>query len=164
MVSEIIVGRPQYIEQLKKWQSQTDLIKIVTGVRRCGKSKLFYLYQMDLIFDKIADDSQIININLEDLMQTQKIGLEYDKENFLTDYNKLLDHIVKRLNPQKMNYVFIDEIQLLRDWQRVANTTYLAENYPDLDFVGLSYIKKYYGAHLKIIPFLSEYHTYFKDS
>lgn len=36
-------------------------------------------------------------------------------------------------------------------------TTYLAENYPDLDFVGLSYIKKYYGAHLKIIPFLSEY-------
>lgn len=43
-------------------------------------------------------------------------------------------------------------------------TTYLAENYPDLNFAGLSYIKKYYGAHLKIIPFLSEYHTYFKDS
>ena len=128
MVSERIVGRPQYIEQLKKWQSQTDLIKIVTGVRRCGKSKLFYLYQMDLIFDKIADDSQIININLEDLMQTQKIGLEYDKENFLTDYNKLLDHIVKHLNPQKMNYVFIDEIQLLRDWQRVANTLRLQNN------------------------------------
>ena len=42
-------------------------------------------------------------------------------------------------------------------------TTYLAENYPDLDFAGLSYIKKYYGAHLKIITFLSEYHTYFKD-
>ncbi len=83
MVSERIVGRPQYIEQLKKWQSQTDLIKIVTGVRRCGKSKLFYLYQFDLIVHKVADDSQIININLEDLMQTQKIGLEYDKENFL---------------------------------------------------------------------------------
>lgn len=128
MVSERIVGRPQYIEQLKKWQSQTDLIKIVTGVRRCGKSKLFYLYQMDLIFDKIADDSQIININLEDLMQTQKIGLEYDKENFLTDYNKLLNHIVKHLNPQKMNYVFIDEVQLLRDWQRVANTLRLQNN------------------------------------
>lgn len=128
MVSERIVGRPQYIEQLKKWQSQTDLIKIVTGVRRCGKSKLFYLYQFDLIVHKVADDSQIININLEDLMQTQKIGLEYDKENFLTDYNKLLDHIVKRLNPQKMNYVFIDEIQLLRDWQRVANTLRLQNN------------------------------------
>lgn len=128
MVSETIVGRPQYIEQLKKWQNQTDLIKIVTGVRRCGKSKLFSLYQFDLIIHKVADDSQIININLEDLMQTQKIGLEYDNENFLTDYNKLLDYIVKRLNSQKMNYVFIDEIQLLRDWQRVANTLRLQNN------------------------------------
>ena len=89
--TEKIVGRPQYIEQLKKWQSQTDLIKIVTGVRRCGKSKLFSLYQFDLVVHKIADDSQIININLEDLMQTQKIGLEYDQENFLTSYDKLLD-------------------------------------------------------------------------
>lgn len=128
MVSERIVGRPQYIEQLKKWQSQTDLIKIVTGVRRCGKSKLFYLYQQDLIANEVADDSQVININLEDLIQSQKIGLEYDAENFLIGYNKLLDYIVEHLNPQKMNYVFIDEIQLLRDWQRVANTLRLQDN------------------------------------
>lgn len=128
MVSEIIVDRPQYIEQLKKWQSQTDLIKIVTGVRRCGKSKLFYLYQFDLIVHKIADDNQIININLEDRMLTQKIGLEYDKENFLTSYDKLLDYIVKHLDPEKMNYVFIDEIQLLRDWQIAANTLRLQDN------------------------------------
>lgn len=128
MVSERMVGRPQYIEQLKKWQSQTDLIKIVTGVRRCGKSKLFYLYQFDLIVNNVADDSQIININLEDLMQTQKIGLEYDTENFLTGYEKLLNYVVKHLNPEKLNYVFIDEIQLLRDWQLVANTLRLQNN------------------------------------
>lgn len=91
--TEKIVGRPQYIEQLKKWQSQTDLIKIVTGVRRCGKSKLFSLYQFDLVVHKIADDNQIININLEDRILTQKIGLEYDKENFLTGYDKLLPYI-----------------------------------------------------------------------
>ena len=126
--TEKIVGRPQYIEQLKKWQSQTDLIKIVTGVRRCGKSKLFSLYQFDLVVHKIADDSQIININLEDLMQTQKIGLEYDQENFLTSYDKLLDYIIKHLNPQKMNYVFIDEVQLLRNWQIAANTLRLQNN------------------------------------
>lgn len=126
--TEKIVGRPQYIEQLKKWQSQTDLIKIVTGVRRCGKSKLFSLYQFDLVVHKIADDSQIININLEDLMQTQKIGLEYDQENFLTGYDKLLDYIIKHLNPQKMNYVFIDEVQLLRNWQIAANTLRLQNN------------------------------------
>ncbi len=125
---EIIIDRPQYIEQLRKWQSQPDLIKIVTGVRRCGKSKLFNLYQSDLIFSKIADDSQIISINLEDLMQTQKIGLQYDMENFLTDYNQLLDYVTKHLNPDKMNYVFIDEIQLLRNWPRVANTLRLQKN------------------------------------
>ncbi len=128
MVSERMVSRPQYIEQLKKWQSQTDLIKIVTGVRRCGKSKLFYLYQQDLIINKLVDDSQIININLEDLMQTREIGLDYDQENFLIDYNRLLDYVVVRLNPQKMNYVFIDEIQLLRDWTLVANTLRLQNN------------------------------------
>ena len=126
--TEKIVGRPQYIEQLKKWQSQTDLIKIVTGVRRCGKSKLFSLYQFDLVVHKIADDNQIININLEDRILTQKIGLEYDKENFLTGYDKLLDYIVKHLDPEKMNYVFIDEIQLLKDWQIAANTLRLQNN------------------------------------
>ena len=50
--SEIIIGRPQYLEQLKKWKNQPDLIKIITGVRRCGKSKLFYLYQFDLLANK----------------------------------------------------------------------------------------------------------------
>ena len=126
--SEKIVGRPQYIEQLKKWQGQSDLIKIITGVRRCGKSKLFYLYQFDLIINKQADDSQIININLEDLVQTNKIGLSYDKENFLVGYNKLLDYVLSILNPKKMNYVFIDEIQLLRDWDKVANALRLQSN------------------------------------
>ncbi|MBE6448571.1 MAG: ATP-binding protein [Alphaproteobacteria bacterium] len=123
-----MVGRPQYIEQLKKWQGQSDLIKIITGVRRCGKSKLFYLYQFDLIANKQADDSQIININLEDLVQTNKIGLSYDTENFLVGYNKLLDYVLSILKPQKMNYVFIDEIQLLRDWDKVANALRLQSN------------------------------------
>ena len=91
--AEIIISRPKYIEQLRKWQSQPDLIKIVTGVRRCGKSKLFYLYQSDLIFSKLADEGQIISINLEDLTQTQTIGLQYDTANFLTDYNLLLDYV-----------------------------------------------------------------------
>ena len=127
-VSERIVDRPQYIEQLKKWQGQSELIKIITGVRRCGKSKLFYIYQLDLITNKQADDSQIININLEDLVQTNKIGLSYDTENFLVGYNKLLDYVLSILKPNTMNYVFIDEIQLLKDWDKVANALRLQSN------------------------------------
>lgn len=128
MTTETLIDRPEYIRQLKSWQGQNDLIKIVTGVRRCGKSKLFELFQMHLLFDKVADDTQIVNINLEDLIQTQKIGLSEDNEHFLAPYEKLLDYILKRLNPQKMNFVFIDEVQLLRGWQKVANTLRLQKN------------------------------------
>ncbi len=128
MTTETLMDRPEYIRQLKAWQGQNDLIKIVTGVRRCGKSKLFELFQTQLQFDKIADDDQIVSINLEDLIQTQKIGLTENSEHFLVGYEKLLDYILARLNPQKMNFVFIDEVQLLIGWQKVANTLRLQKN------------------------------------
>lgn len=128
MAVETLLDRPEYIRQLKAWQGQNDLIKIVTGVRRCGKSKLFELFQTQLQFDKIADDDQIVSINLEDLIQTQKIGLTENSEHFLVGYEKLLDYILARLNPQKMNFVFIDEVQLLIGWQKVANTLRLQKN------------------------------------
>ena len=128
MGTETFIDRPEYIRQLKAWQGQNDLIKIVTGVRRCGKSKLLELFQMRLQFDKIADDSQIVSVNLEDLIQTRKIGLTEDTEHFLVGYEKLLDYILAQLNPKKMNFVFIDEVQLLRDWQKVANTLRLQKN------------------------------------
>ena len=128
MTTETLIDRPEYIRQLKAWQGQNDLIKIVTGVRRCGKSKLFELFQTRLQFDKIADDSQIVSINLEDIIQTRNIGLTEDTEHFLVGYEKLLDYILGRLNPKKMNFVFIDEVQLLRDWQKVANALRLQKN------------------------------------
>ena len=128
MTTETLMDRPEYIRQLKAWQGQNDLIKIVTGVRRCGKSKLFELFQTQLQFDKIADDDQIVSINLEDLIQTQKIGLTENSEHFLVGYEKLLDYILAKLNPQKMNFVFIDEVQLLIGWQKVANTLRLQKN------------------------------------
>lgn len=128
MTTEKLIDRPEYIHQLQFWQGQNDLIKIVTGVRRCGKSKLLELFQMRLQFDKIADDSQIVSVNLEDLIQTRKIGLTEDTEQFLVGYEKLLDYILARVKPQKMNFVFIDEVQLLRDWQKVANTLRLQKN------------------------------------
>ena len=128
MTTETLIDRPEYIRQLQSWQGQNDLIKIVTGVRRCGKSKLFELFQMRLQSDKIADNSQIVSINLEDLIQTRTIGLTEDSEHFLVGYEKLLDYILERLNPQKMNFVFIDEVQLLRDWQKVANALRLQKN------------------------------------
>jgi hypothetical protein len=116
------------MEKLRSLQRQSGLVKIITGARRCGKSKLLYLFQTDLQIHNKAADSQIININLEDLLQTREIGLELNSKKMLVGYNKLLDFVLAKLNPDKMNYVFIDEMQLLEDWQQVANTLRLREN------------------------------------
>lgn len=123
-----IVNRPQYLQTLSKWAGQNDLIKIVTGVRRCGKSKLLELFQTNLLFKKVVTEEQIISINLEDALQTEKIGLNFTENKRLRPYEKLLDFILKRLQTNKMNYVFIDEIQLLENWERVANTLRLRDN------------------------------------
>lgn len=126
--SERLIDRPEYMKKLVSWQGQTDLVKIVTGARRCGKSKLFTLFQDKLLMDREVTDNQIININLEDPLQAREIGLTLNKQKLLVGYNALLDFVLAKLNPKKMNYVFIDEIQLLEDWQQVANGLRLREN------------------------------------
>ncbi len=125
--SKHLIERPEYIEKLKKWKNQSDLVKIITGVRRCGKSKLFVLFQDDLQVNHAVKKEQIISINLEDLQQTRKIGLAYNN-NFLSDYTTLLDYVLARLIPDEMNYVFVDEVQLLENWQLVANALRMQEN------------------------------------
>ena len=128
MASEKIINRPIYLKKLKSLQGKTDLVKIITGVRRCGKSKMFLSFQMDLQFNSKVSDNQIININLEDLLQTREIGLSYNDKGLLIGYEKLLDFILARLNPDVMTYLFIDEVQLLENWQRVVNALRLKGN------------------------------------
>ena len=126
--NEKLIDRPEYIKKLNQWKNQEDLVKIITGVRRCGKSKLFVLFQNELLKDDAINENQIVSINLEDIITTRKIGLEYNNKNFLVGYEKLLDYILAKLQENKMNYVFIDEIQLLENWQNVANTLRLQSN------------------------------------
>lgn len=128
MASEKLTDRPEYITKLNQWKNQDDLVKIITGVRRCGKSKLFVLFQNELLKKDNITKKQIISINLEDVITTRKIGLEYDNKNILIGYEKLLDYILKNIKSDKMNYVFIDEVQLLENWQKVANTLRLQNN------------------------------------
>ena len=117
-----LIDRPKYLEQLKMWQSQPDLVKIITGVRRCGKSVLFTIFQNDLRANGTSDE-QIININLENETQTKQIGLKLNnKTKLLEEYGILLDFITDKLSKDKKTYVFLDEIQLLDNWQRLANT------------------------------------------
>jgi len=110
-----MIYRPFFINQLAEARD-TRLIKIVTGVRRCGKSTLLELYRRHLLENK-AQPNQIIDINLEDA----------DYRNLLDSY-ALHDYIVSKLNPKKMNYVFLDEIQNVKEYEKTVNSLFLRKN------------------------------------
>jgi uncharacterized protein len=110
-----MVERPEYIKRLLSFKDK-QIIKIITGVRRCGKSTLFALYQNELARQGVGPE-QIQNINLEDL----------DNEP-LRDYRKLYEQISVNLVPGKQNYVFLDEIQIVPGFGQVANSLYLKNN------------------------------------
>ena len=110
-----MIERNEYLDILKRFKDK-DLIKVVTGIRRCGKSTLLDIYKKYLIQNKVSTD-QIISINLEDL-----------KYNFITDYMSLYDYINNKLNKKKKNYVFIDEVQLITDFQKAIDSLYINKN------------------------------------
>lgn len=109
-----IVERTEYIEELKKWKDK-NLIKVITGIRRCGKSTLFRLYIEYLRGLKI-DDEHIISINLE--------SLDYD----FKDYRELYKYIMSKINDDKKHYVFLDEIQNIEEFQKAVDGLYIKEN------------------------------------
>lgn len=110
-----MIQRKEYLEKLIN-QREQKVIKVVTGVRRCGKSTLFNLYQNYLREDGIEDD-QIISLNLEDI----------DFEELL-DYKKLYAYIKNRLCENKYTYVFIDEIQNCENFEKVVDSLFIKDN------------------------------------
>ncbi len=100
-----MIERIEYLEQLKRFKDK-DLIKVVTGIRRCGKSTLFELFINYLKETGIKDD-QIININLEDA-----------DFNF-SDYKELYDYVNKKIESKEQYYVFLDEVQNVPRFQKV---------------------------------------------
>ncbi len=109
---ERLIKRKNYLEQLATWREE-EMIKVVTGVRRCGKSTLFELYIEQLKADGVTDE-QIVFVNLED-------------EDFveLLDYKKLHEYVKPRLKKDNWTYVFIDEIQNCKEYERAVSSLYL---------------------------------------
>lgn len=110
-----MIERSEYLNLLKRFKDK-KLIKVVTGIRRCGKSTLLEMYKDYLLQNDISEE-QIISINLEDL-----------KYNFITDYMSLYNYITERLNQNKKNYIFIDEIQKILEFQKAVDSLYIKEN------------------------------------
>ena len=105
----MLIPRPDYMQKLQNFKDK-DQAKVLTGVRRCGKSTIFTLFQEYLLGAGIAKN-QIQNINLEDI----------DNEHLL-DYKKLHEQVKNNLIPGKMNYIFLDEIQNVKDFEKVARS------------------------------------------
>lgn len=110
-----MIERPNYLEELISFKDK-DLIKIITGIRRCGKSTLFDLY-IDYLLSHNVNKNQIIRMNLE----------EYEFNDIL-NYNDLYNFINSKLLSDKMNYVFIDEVQKITDFQKACDSLYIKKN------------------------------------
>lgn len=109
------IERKEYLDWLIR-QKDKQIIKVVTGVRRCGKSTLFEIYR-DFLIDKGVQREQIISLNFEDI--------EYED---LQDYKSLYEYVKVRLIPDKMNYIFFDEIQHVDQYQKTVDSLFLRDN------------------------------------
>ena len=106
-----MVKRIEYLRRLQEWKDD-QVIKVVTGIRRCGKSTLLSQYQ-EYLLESGIEEKQIISINFEEL--------EYEE---LTDYKKLYQYIKERLCKEEKTYIFLDEIQKVPSYEKVVDSLY----------------------------------------
>ena len=110
-----MVQRKEYLDQLINWKDE-QVIKVVTGIRRCGKSTLLLQFQQWLKENEVTDE-QIVSVNFEEL--------EYEE---LLDYKKLYQYLKERLVSGKTTYIFLDEIQKVSSFEKVVDSLYVKPN------------------------------------
>lgn len=117
--------RKKNIYRLLKKLKDKQIIKVITGIRRCGKSTLISLYKNYLMSLGVSKE-QIISINFEK-----------PEEAIYSEWKELYYGISNQLIPDKMNYIFLDEIQKIEDFENAVDGLYLKENV-DLYITGLN--------------------------
>ena len=110
-----MIERKEYLQKLLDFKDK-HLIKAITGIRRCGKSTLLRQFQ-EYLSENGVDNTQIISLNFED----------YENE-FLYDLNTLHSYILENAQKEKTTYVFLDEIQKVKDFQKVVDSLFLRDN------------------------------------
>ena len=104
-----LINRPQYLNQLIQ-SKDVDLVKIVTGIRRCGKSSLLDLFHQYLL-EKSAPDSHLIHMNMESLRYRN-----------LTDYISFYDYVSKQIDGEGKTYLLFDELQAINHWEKAIES------------------------------------------
>lgn len=110
-----MINRNSYISRLEKWKNK-PVVKVITGIRRCGKSTLLKMFR-DRLLNSGVTEEQIHSLNLEDI----------DNEKYL-DYRELYSYIKTQIHPFKMNYLFFDEIQMVDNFQKAIDSLQLIDN------------------------------------
>lgn len=109
------IERPEYLKELQAWRGK-QIIKVITGVRRCGKSVLMEMYA-EWLREQGVPKKRIVEVNLEKL-----------ENEALCQPLALHSYIKKRLSSKEMTYVFIDEVQLCEKFPRVVDSLYITPN------------------------------------
>ena len=167
-----MIERKEYMNFLLKLKDK-HIIKVVTGIRRCGKSTLFELYK-DYLLKNGVKKEQIISLNFENPNDMK-----------FNDWKELFVSIESRLLENKMNYIFLDEVQILKNFEKAVDglyikenvdiyitgsnsymlsgelTTYLTGRYMQIHMLPLSFLEylEYYGLDNEE----RKYHTYIKN-
>lgn len=110
-----MVERLEYLETLKMWREE-KVIKVVTGIRRCGKSTLLTMYRDHLLETGVQQD-QIVFINFEDM--------DFEE---LQDYKKLYSYLKEKLRKDRYTYIFLDEVQKVEGFEKVVDSLYIKDN------------------------------------
>ena len=111
-----MIPRHRYLEMLKGLRDK-NLIKVLTGVRRCGKSTVMQMFRDYLTADGV-NPSQIVFLNFED----------FENHKWLNDLEGLYYHIVNQLDLSKKCYVFLDEVQQVKEFERLVDGLYVKPN------------------------------------
>ena len=110
-----LIERKQYMQTLRNLREQ-NIIKVITGVRRCGKSTLLQMFADELLQNGVMQE-QIQFYNFEDL-DTMALG----------DIFQIHTHIKNKLVADKMNYIFLDEVQNVKEFQRLVDSLFIKKN------------------------------------
>jgi predicted AAA+ superfamily ATPase len=156
---EMLIERRPYMQQLQELRDE-HIIKVITGVRRCGKSTLLEMFADEL--RKTIAEEQIQFYNFED-PDVFAIG----------NYKQIYDHIKVKLIPGKMNYIFLDEVQNIETFERLVDGLFIKKNV-DLYITGsnayllsgeLATLLTGRYIEISILPFsFDEYWQFFQNS
>ncbi|NLN73682.1 MAG: ATP-binding protein [Bacteroidales bacterium] len=110
-----MITRELYLQKLRQLRDQ-NIIKVITGIRRCGKSTLLEAFKNELISNGVSKQN-IIFLNFE------------ERENlYLTQWTKLYDEIIETVKPDEKYYIFLDEVQMVNDFERLINSLFTKKN------------------------------------